>query len=132
MKLTSKEIAAMKPRSKRYQITDEKGLALRVQSSGVKSWVLRVPQNGRVIDISLGHWPEISLMQARALARKKKKELELEPPKSFTVKDAFKFWCSKKKGRIKSYPDEKRRLENYIISKIGSRQLDTNNSAGSN
>lgn len=94
--LSSKEIAAMKPRSKRYQITDEKGLALRVQSSGVKSWVLRVPQNGRVIDISLGHWPEISLMQARALARKKKKELELEPPKSFTVKDAFKFWCSKK------------------------------------
>lgn len=96
--LSSKEIAAMKPRSKRYQITDEKGLALRVQSSGVKSWVLRVPQNGRVIDISLGHWPEISLMQARALARKKKKELELEPPKSFTVKDAFKFWCSKKKA----------------------------------
>lgn len=123
--LSSKQIAAMKPRDKRYQITDEKGLALRVQSSGVKSWVLRVPQNGRVIDISLGHWPEISLMQARALARKKKKELELEPPKSFTVKDAFKFWCSKKKGRIKSYPDEKRRLENYIISKIGSRQLDT-------
>lgn len=123
--LSSKEIAAMKPHSKRYQITDQAGLALRVQRSGVKSWVLRVPQNGRVIDLTLGHWPEISLMQARALARQKKKELELEPPKSFTVKDAFKFWCSKKKGRIKSYLDEKRRLENYIISKIGSRQLDT-------
>lgn len=123
--LSSKQIAAMKPRDKRYQITDQAGLALRVQKSGVKSWVLRVPQNARVIDISLGHWPEISLMQARALARQKKKELELEPPKSFTVKDAFKFWCSKKKGRIISYPDEKRRLETYIISKIGSRQLDT-------
>lgn len=123
--LSSKQIAALKPRNKRYQITDQSGLALRVQKSGVKSWVLRIPQNGRVIDLTLGHWPEISLMQARAIARQKKKELELEPPKSFTVRDAFKFWCSKKKGRIISYPDEKRRLENYIISKIGSRQLDT-------
>ena len=123
--LSSKQIAAMKPRDKRYQITDNSGLALRVQKSGVKSWVLRISQNGRVLDLTLGHWPEISLMQARSLARQKKKELELEPPKSFTVKDAFKFWCSKKKGRIISYPDEKRRLENYIISKIGSRQLDT-------
>lgn len=125
MKLTSKQIKGLKPQKKRYQITDEGGLALRVQASGVKSWVLRVPQNGRVLDLTLGHWPEVSLMQARALARQKKKELELEPPKSFTVKDAFRFWCSKKKGRIISYPDEKRRLENYIISKIGSRQLDT-------
>lgn len=76
--LTSKKIAALKPRDQRYQITDQSGLALRVQISGVKSWVLRVPQNGRVIDITLGHWPEIPLMQARALARRKKRELELE------------------------------------------------------
>lgn len=64
-------------------------------------------------------------MQARALARQRKKELELEPPNSYTVRDAFKFWCSKKRGRILSYRDEKLRLEKYIISKIGNRQLDT-------
>lgn len=64
-------------------------------------------------------------MQARAIARQKKKELELEPSGSYTVKDAFKFWCSKKKGRILSYRDEKIRLEKYVISKIGSRQLDS-------
>lgn len=93
MKLTSKQIKGLKPQEKRYQITDEGGLALRVQTSGVKSWVLRISQNGRVLDLTLGHWPEITLMQARVLARQKKKELELEPPKSFTVKDAFKFWC---------------------------------------
>lgn len=125
MTLTTKQIKTLEPKGKRYQVSDSAGLVIRVQTSGVKSWVLRIQQNGRVIDISLGHWPEISLMQARALARQKKKELELEPPKSFTVRDAFKFWCSKKKGRIISYPDEKRRLENYIISKIGNRQLDT-------
>ena len=41
------------------------------------------------------------------------------------MRDAFKFWCSKKKGRILSYRDEKLRLEKYVISKIGSRQLDS-------
>ena len=123
--MTSKEIQALRPRERRYQITDQGGLALRVQRSGVKSWVLRVPQNGRVIDITLGHWPEVSLMQARALARRKKRELELEPSGSYTLRDAFKFWCSKKKGRISSYRDEKLRLEKYVISKLGSRQLDS-------
>lgn len=123
--MTSKEIQALRPRERRYQITDQAGLALRVQRSGVKSWVLRVPQNGRVIDITLGHWPEVSLMQARALARRKKRELELEPSGSYTLRDAFKFWCSKKKGRISSYRDEKLRLEKYVISRLGSRQLDS-------
>lgn len=89
--MTSKQIKALKPKKRRYQITDQAGLALRVQRSGVKSWVLRVPQNGRVIDITLGHWPEIPLMQARALARRKKRELELEPSGSYTLRDAFKF-----------------------------------------
>ena len=123
--LNSKIIRAMRPKSRRYQVTDSDGLALRIQTSGVKSWVLRVFQNGRIVDITLGHWPELSLMQARATARRKKKELELEPSGSYTVRDAFKFWCSKKKGRIISYRDEKLRLEKYVISKIGSRQLDT-------
>lgn len=64
-------------------------------------------------------------MQARALARRKKRELELEPSGSYTLRDAFKFWCSKKKGRISSYRDEKLRLEKYVVSKLGSRQLDS-------
>lgn len=123
--LNSKQIKALKPKKRRYQITDQSGLALRVQISGVKSWVARIPQNGRVLDITLGHWPEISLMQARSLTRRKRRELELEPSGSYTLRDAFKFWCSKKKNRIASYRDEKLRLEKYVISKLGSRQLDS-------
>lgn len=123
--LTSKVIKELKPKEKRYQITDSGGLALRIQRSGVKSWVLRVSQNGRIVDITLGRWPEVTLQNARALARQRKKELELEPSGSYTVRDAFKFWCSKKRGRILSYRDERLRLEKYVISKIGSRQLDS-------
>lgn len=83
--LTSKVIKELKAKDRRYQITDSDGLALRVQRSGVKSWVLRVPQNGRIVDITLGHWPEVTLQHARALARQRKKELELEPSGSYTV-----------------------------------------------
>ncbi|WP_417143096.1 Arm DNA-binding domain-containing protein, partial [Parasutterella excrementihominis] len=87
--LTPKEIRALTPKSKRYQITDSPGLALRVQVSGVKSWVFRFSRNGRVTDQTIGHWPEISLLQARAIVRKKQRELEIEPTGSFTVRDAF-------------------------------------------
>lgn len=61
------------------------------------------------------------------MARKKRQELQLEPSGSYTFRDAFKFWCNKKKGRISSYRDEKLRLEKYIVSKIGNRQLDSIN-----
>ena len=101
--LTSKVIKELKPKEKRYQITDSDGLALRIQRSGVKSWVLRVPQNGRIVDITLGHWPEVTLQHARALARQRKKELELEPSGSYTVRDAFKFWCSKNSRWLRYY-----------------------------
>lgn len=91
----------------------------------MKSWVFRFSRNGRVTDQTIGHWPEISLIQARAIVRRKQKELEIEPTGSFTVRDAFRFWCTKKKGKILSYRDERLRLEKYVISKIGSRQLDS-------
>lgn len=65
------------------------------------------------------------MLQARAIVRKKQRELEIELTGSFTVRDAFKFWCTKKKGKILSYRDERLRLEKYVISKIGSRQLDS-------
>lgn len=98
--LTSKEIKELQPKDKRYQITIQAGLALRVQRSGVKSWILRVPQNGRMVDITLGHYPEMTLQHACAIARRRRRDLELEPSGSYTVRDAFRFWCSKKKGAL--------------------------------
>lgn len=124
MNLTSKKIAALKPRDKRYSLALEKGLTLRVQPTGVKSFLLRVPQNGRTIDITLGKFPELSLAQARQIARKKLKSFNLSPVAGYTLRDAFVLWCNLKRGRIVSYADEKRRIERYLIRHIGTRQLD--------
>ncbi len=122
--LTTRKIESLKPRNRRYTVADGSGLTLRVHTTGVKSWVLRIPHNGRVSDITLGHWPDIALMQARQMARAKKLELGMQPPKGYTLTDAYKIWCRLKRGQIVSYNDERRRLERYVIEPLGRRQID--------
>lgn len=100
------------------------GLSVKVQPTGTKSFVLRIAKDGKVRDHFLGHFPALTLAQARQLARRKKKEAGQNPPPGYTLRDAFKLWCGLKRGRIVSYQDEKRRLERYLIGPIGSRQLD--------
>lgn len=125
MKISSnKKIAALKPREKRYSIAIEKGLTIRVHPTGVKSFLLRIPQNGRTIDITLGQFPEMTLMHARQIARKQLQAYSLTPVSGYTLRDAFVLWCNLKRGRIVSYADEKRRIEFYVMRFIGSRQLD--------
>lgn len=122
--LSSKKIAAMKPREKRYSIADGNGLTLRVMPSGKKIWYLRTSSSSRVADKKLGEYPDMNLAQARQKARRLRKDIGLEPPKGYVLKDAFRLWCRLKKPQIVSYQDERRRLERYIIGPIGNRQLD--------
>lgn len=63
-------------------------------------------------------------MQARQIARRKRKEIGQEPPRGYTLTDAWRLWKNLKRGRIVSYLDEKRRMDRYIIGPIGSRQID--------
>lgn len=121
---SSKEIAALKPKEKRYSVAIENGLTLRVHPSGSKSWLVRVSQNGRNVDITLGHFPDISFAQAKQAARRKQKEFDVKPIGGYTLKDAFVLWCNLKRGRIVSYKDEKKRIEFYLMRHLGSKQLD--------
>ena len=122
--LSTKKIAALKPREKRFTISDGHGLTLRVMPSGVKSWVFRLSETGKVTDITLGRWPEMSLKAARQEARRRRKVAGLTPQRGYVLNDAFRLWKNLKRGRIVSYRDEKKRIEQYVMSKIGNRQLD--------
>ncbi len=122
--LTSKKIAALKPREKRFTISDGHGLTLRVMPSGVKSWVFRLSETGKVTDITLGRWPEMSLKAARQEARRRRKVAGLTPQRGYVLNDAFRLWKNLKRGRIVSFRDEKKRIEHYVMDKIGNRQLD--------
>lgn len=121
---TAAAVAGLKPRDKRYSVTIGFGLSLKIQTSGAKSWVFRQSINGRVIDKMLGHYPEMSLAEAKQKARKLRQEAGLEPLKGYTFSDAFLLWKNLKKGRLVNYLDEKRRIETHVISKIGRKQID--------
>lgn len=122
--LTSKKIAALRPREKRYSLAIESGLTLRVHPSGTKSFVLRIPQNSRIIDVTLGHFPDLSLQQAKAECRRRQKAFNINPISSYQLKDAFVLWCNSKKGRIVSYERERRTIQRHLINHLGSYQLD--------
>ena len=97
---------------------------LRVQSSGHKSWVLRYSYCGRVRDITLGTWPELTVLQAKQAAHLKREELKLKPSAGLTLHDAYKLWQSKKKGHISSYVEECQRIELHLMPKLGKLQLE--------
>ena len=98
MTLTTKQIKALKPLTRRYSISDGNGLTIRVQPSGKKSWVFRFHHSGRVVDETIGKWPEMSLKQARQVTRNRRKEAGLTPPRGYVLNDAFRLWCGLKKG----------------------------------
>lgn len=68
-KLTDTAIKAAKPKEKEYNLTDGAGLTLRVKPSGKKHWLLNYtkPHTSSRSNIGLGHYPAITLQQARKL-----------------------------------------------------------------
>ena len=66
--MNEKYIKKLKAKSKRYSVNCGEGLYLRVSSTGYKSWVLRYYQAQKVRDITLGRWPELTLLQAKQVA----------------------------------------------------------------
>ena len=67
MKLSELKIKNLKPGKGRRFVSDGHGLYLAVMPTGEKYWYRREWQGGKERKWSLGHWPEVSLKQAREL-----------------------------------------------------------------
>lgn len=67
--LTDREIRLAKPKEKIYRLSDGAGLAIKVLTSGSKSWEYRFvnPETGKYDTMIIGSYPEISLSQAREI-----------------------------------------------------------------
>ncbi|MXS82139.1 phage integrase central domain-containing protein [Nitrosomonas oligotropha] len=65
MKLTDSIIKAAKPKDKRFNLTDGKGLVLFVQPNGQKEWRMRYYFHDKENMLSLGFYPTVSLAAAR-------------------------------------------------------------------
>ena len=61
---------AAKPRAQPYLLADGDGLALRVRPNGTRTWLLRYrrPSTGKENFLSLGPYPDVSLVEARKAA----------------------------------------------------------------
>jgi hypothetical protein len=65
MALTDTAIKALKPRAKRYFVTDDRGLSLKVYPTGGMAWRYRYRLNGKLEKVVLGKYPPLSLKAAR-------------------------------------------------------------------
>ena len=136
--LTNTEVSKASPRAKQYSLVDGGGLYLRVQPSGIKTWLFyyQKPDTKKRSNLSLGSYPSVSLAEARVKARAERKILlkggdpkqhkdDLKKEKEMEAKQTLKLvaekWFAVKKGSIT--PDYANdiwcSLENHIFPKLG-------------
>uniref|UniRef100_UPI000D440752 Arm DNA-binding domain-containing protein n=1 Tax=Vibrio splendidus TaxID=29497 RepID=UPI000D440752 len=68
--LSATQVKQSKPKDKDYELSDGRGLNLRVRKNGGKSWAIRYknPENGKPARFTLGTYPALSLADARKKA----------------------------------------------------------------
>ena len=66
MRFTDRNIKALKPRDKRYDVFEDgrKGFGIRVSPTGGKSWIFVYRRNGKLSRVTIGNYPEINLADA--------------------------------------------------------------------
>jgi hypothetical protein len=79
--LTRGEIEKAKPRPAQYRLTDGGGLVLNVLPTGRKVWRYRYLRDGKDAVVTLGNYPEITLLDARekALTLRKGRQDGVDP-----------------------------------------------------
>ncbi len=130
--LNDKKIFSIKPTSKRQEFWDTSllGFGIRVSGKGQKTFFVMCREQGKQRRISLGHYPIISLSDARESAREKLRlvtqGVSLEKPTIITVKHAIEQFVelyAKKKN--KDWKRVKTRLNSTLIEKYGKSDIQT-------
>lgn len=63
--LNNTKIKALKPKEKMYRVTDGYGLVIEIKPTGKKIWRYRCRINGLATMFTLGHYPTVTLAEAR-------------------------------------------------------------------
>ncbi len=141
--LTNTEVKQAKPKDKDYTLLDGGGLHLRIKTSGTKSWVFNYyhPITKKRKNLSLGHYPALTLAEARK-QRSSSKELltnNIDPKEhrddqlsdeklkmGFTLKSIALDWFEVKKTKIAETTSKSlwRNFENHLFPSIGHRPID--------
>lgn len=76
MAMTDAAVRGAKPREKAYRIRDTRGLYLEVTPAGRKHWRFRYKTDGKESMLSLGSYPDVTLLDARQKALELRKGLK--------------------------------------------------------
>jgi integrase len=137
MALNDTALKSLKPESKAYTRADGLGLVVFIQPNGRKWWRFRYRFNGKANMISLGTYPDVSLLEARERRDEARKLLAkgIDPSNQRKIEDSqrrdnekntFKVWAEKwiEHWRVDKSPRHvgytQRRLERHVYPLIGS------------
>jgi len=130
--LTDTKIKHLKPKDKKYKISDGKRLYIVIEPNGRKWWMYEYMYNGKRTQKSFGDYPEISLKKAREL-RDKYRQMELNniPPsmlhkstkKQYTLENLVLEYLDRKNISDKHKRDTINRLNNHVFKYIGSMDI---------
>ena len=136
LKLSKRTIDAAKPSESRYVLwdTELKGFGVRVESSGLKSFLVRYRHLGRRRFLSLGRFGEITPEQARLLAQKALSKVRegadpaderSQDREAITVKKLVERFLAdhvEEKRKSKTVTHYRSVLEGYLVPKYGSKK----------
>ena len=125
--LNDTKAKSFKPANKLYRKADSHGLALEINPNGSKIWRHRYRYNNKPTMMSLGHYPEVSLLDARQERDNNKQLLKkgINPARSKsslsiakpTFSEMFDKWIDSKKDIWTSgyFDDTLQRANNYLM-----------------
>lgn len=103
-----------------------KGLYLRISPAGTATWTIKIKKKGRYFNYSAGHYPELSLKQAREIVEAFSQQISLRIEKAadfYTLNDAYKDWSKKQREACRSFPSMSIRIEKHLLPKLGKWQM---------
>jgi len=122
MALTELQIRQVKPKEKRFSLSDGRGLILEIHPNGAKYWICRVKVNGKEKRKHIGSYPALGLKEARIKAAEERVRLfnpELKKEK-FIFGEIAAEWLEKRMNDKKaSYlRTVNLRLNRYILPEL--------------
>ena len=132
--LSDLQIRNLRPKDKLYRMSDSHGLCIEINPNGSKLWRHRYRFNNKATMVSLGTYPEISILDARQ-ARNRNKQLlkqglnpkypkidnNLDNPDEISFKGMFFNWLNSKKDEwTPGYTEDTlQRANRYLLPIIG-------------
>ncbi len=129
--LTDQAVKKLKPANKRYEVRDAsaRGLGIRIAPSGSKTWFAMKRVNGKNVRATLGHYPSMSLAQARAdsvvVLNQMAQGTYAKQKSSGLFDDLFEEWLKRDQSDNRTHKEVERSMRKDAVPAWQGRHVDT-------